>query len=163
MQLLPSRHLVAAILSVSLFAAGCNSSQEGRRQTTPAAGSAAIIRIDPRDTAAYADAGPAAIAAVARCQPPNCRPDIFRGPGRGELTVGLDSANRPAGQEYQWHSLPDTLSPAGQATQDSAWRAMLARWEEAKPQRLVLVDGVPRSFAYVRAQVTIASVEIFEK
>jgi hypothetical protein len=40
---------------------------------------------------------------------------------------------------------------------------MLARWEEAKPQRLVLVDGVPRSFAYVRAQVTIASVEIFEK
>lgn len=48
--------------------------------------------------------------------------------------------------------------PAGEAAQQSGWVAMVARWEASTPTRLVLVDGVPRSFSYVRTQVPLESV-----
>jgi hypothetical protein len=114
-----------------------------------------IVRIDPRDTAAYSSAGPQAVAAVAKCKPPACRPDIFRGPGNGELTVGLDSGRA---DEQQWHTPAETPPPGGSAYQDSSWRAILTKWERQKPQRLLLVDTVPRTYAYVRDHVSMASV-----
>lgn len=120
-----------------------------------------ITVIDPKDTAAYSEMGREAMEAVARCRPPACRPDIFRGPGPGELTVGLDSSRgRPQLElhEFQWHKLPDTPPPGGQAFQDSAWAAVLTKLEREKPRRLLLVDGVPRSFAYARAHVSQSSV-----
>ncbi len=118
--------------------------------------------IDPKDTAAYSMIGREAMAAVARCHAPACRPDIFRGPLPGELTVGLDSSRGRIQAEYhefQWHLLPDTEPPpGGQAYQDSAWAAMLTMLEKEKPRRLLLIDGVPRSYAYARARVTQSSV-----
>jgi hypothetical protein len=110
------------------------------------------------DTAAYAEAGLEAIAAVARCRPPGCRPDIFRGPGPGELTVGLDSASSRPRTEYQWHILAKALPPGGQAFQDSTWAAMLAQWEAVRPRRLLLIDGIPRTFAFAREHVSLSSV-----
>ena len=121
-----------------------------------------ITIINPKDTAAYSEIGREAMDAVARCHLPACRPDIFRGPGRGELTVGLDSSRgRPELEihEFQWHILPDTTPPpGGQAYQDSAWAAILTKMEHEKPQRLLLIDGVPRSFAYARAHVSQSSI-----
>lgn len=143
------------ILSLAVLWTACrgSSSSASPRRARPIG--ADITVIDPRDTAAYAEAGPAAVAAVARCQPPGCRPDIHRGPGAGELTVGLDSGT--LGSEFQWRIVPETLW-GGQALQDSAWNAMLTRWEGAKPQRLLLVDGVPRTYAYARDHVSQSSV-----
>ena len=117
--------------------------------------SSGVVRIDPHDTAAYASAGPEALAAVAKCKPPACRPDIFRGPHNGELTVGLDSGH---GGEYQWHTPAETPPPGGSAYQDSSWHALLTKWERDKPQRLLLIDTVPRTYAYARDHVSMASV-----
>jgi hypothetical protein len=35
---------------------------------------------------------------------------------------------------------------------------MLTKWEAATPQRLLIIDGTPRSFAYARAHVSLASI-----
>jgi hypothetical protein len=121
--------------------------------------SSGITIIDPRDTGAYAEVGPEAIAAVARCRPPACRPDIFRGPGAGELTVGLDSSGGGGPRDdYQWHVMPNAPPPGGQAFQDSGWTAMLTNWEAAKPRRLLLIDGVSRTFAYAREHLPLSGV-----
>ncbi|MGH7621737.1 MAG: hypothetical protein ACREMU_05305 [Gemmatimonadaceae bacterium] len=48
--------------------------------------------------------------------------------------------------------------PGGIARQDSLWRATLAKWEREKPQRLLLVDTVPRTYAYARDHVSMSSV-----
>ena len=61
------------------------------------------------------------------------------------------------GSEYQWHIVPESV-PGAQAVQDSGWVAMLARWEAAKPQRLLLIDNVPRTYAYARDSVSISSI-----
>lgn len=154
-----------AILVLVGLVAGCGrssapSARASRRQPSE---SQRIVLVDPRDTAAYAEAGPEAIAAVARCQLPACRPDIHRGPAPGELTVGLDSTpGRPRADtsysEYQWHVVPHSLPPGGEAHQDSAWAATLTGWETARPRRLLLVDGTPRTFAYARDHVSLSSV-----
>ncbi|HEY4129655.1 MAG TPA: hypothetical protein VGM50_03515 [Gemmatimonadaceae bacterium] len=144
---------------LATFVAGCgHSPSSARRSPGQAQATVGITRIDAKDTAAYAEAGPEAIDAVARCRPPGCRPDIFRGPGPGELTIGLDSGPGQSQPEYQWHLAPDTVSPRGQAFQDSSWSTMLTKWEAATPQRLLIIDGTPRSFAYARAHVSLASI-----
>lgn len=146
--------LVILPLAVVWTACQGSSSSASRRRTQPtAAGNITII--DPKDTAAYSEVGPAAVAAVARCQPPGCRPDIHRGPGAGELTVGLDSGK--LGSEFQWHIVPETIR-GGQPLQDSIWAATLTRWEAAKPQRLLLIDGVPRTYAFARDHVSQSSI-----
>jgi hypothetical protein len=126
------------------------------RALGPSARREGITLIDAKDTAAYEEAGAEAVAAVARCAPPACRPDIFRGPRPGELTVGLDSGQGTS--EYQWHLLPDSQPPGGQAFQDSSWAAMVTQWEAARPQRLMLVDGVARTYGYVREHVPMSAV-----
>ena len=144
-----------AILPLALAWTACRSSRSspprGTAQSTVMRG---VTPIDPSDTAAYAAAGREAIAAVARCKPPRCRPDIFRGPAAGEITVGLDSGKA---SEFQWSIVPEPI-PGGQAFQDSVWISMLNRWSAAKPQRLLLVDGVPRTYVYARDHVPQASV-----
>lgn len=151
---------VLAIPSLAALFIGCKRTpSSSRRALAQPQASGGITIIDARDTAAYAEAGPAAIAAVARCHPPACRPDIFRGPGTGELTVGLDSSDGSASRdERQWHLMPDLPPYGGQAFQDSGWAAMLTRWEAAKPRRLLLIDGVPRTYAYARGHVGLSSV-----
>jgi hypothetical protein len=153
-------HLIRLVIPplAALFAGCGHSPSSARRALIHAKTSLRITRINAEDTAAYAEAGPEAIAAIARCRAPACRPDIFRGPGAGELTVGLDSARGHPRPEHQWHLMPDSVVPGGQAFQDSSWTAMLTKWEAATPQRLLLIDGTPRSFAYARAHVSLSSV-----
>lgn len=122
---------------------------------SPSHAAAGITVIDAADTAAYSAAGPEAVAAVANCRAPKCRPDIFRGPGSDELTVGLDSGR---GAEFQWHAMPTSPPPAGQGFQDSSWNAMLAHWESSTPAPLLIIDGVPRTYAYAREHVSLSSV-----
>jgi hypothetical protein len=112
-----------------------------------------ITIIDPKDTAAYSVLGPDAVAAVARCKPPECQPHIISGPGRGELLVALDSASKP-GEQMQWHQMPQDPPPGGQAFQDSSWIAFLSQWDTVSRPPIVLVDGVHRSFAWARANVS---------
>jgi hypothetical protein len=112
MKPLSSAVAVLTLLTVAQLSAACRgSSSRESRFRSGVIDPRSITIIDPKDTAAYAEAGPAALAAMARCHQPACRPDIFRGPGAGELTVGLDSAATP-GSEYQWHIMPDS-SPGG--------------------------------------------------
>jgi hypothetical protein len=35
---------------------------------------------------------------------------------------------------------------------------MLTRWEASSPRQLLLIDGVPRTFAYAREHVSLSSV-----
>jgi hypothetical protein len=112
-----------------------------------------VVQIAPEDTAAYSTLGADAVLAVARCHPPACRPVIWRGPGKGELTVALDSAASP-GNQMQWRSPPEEPPPGGQAFQDSAWTAYLTQQEAAPKPRVVWVDGVRRSFAWAKANTT---------
>ncbi len=142
-------------LSFAILLAGCGKSVPSARRAATTSATPGMMRIDASDTAAYASAGPDAVAAVARCRPPACRPDIFSGPGPGELTVGLDSG-RPS--EFQWHHEADAPAPGGQAFQDSSWLAMIARWDSSVPRRLLLIDGTPRTYAYARAHVSLSSV-----
>src|SRR6185437_6801636 len=111
------------------------------------------MMIDPRDTASYSYLGSEAVAAVAHCKLPACRPYIASGPGRGELLVALDSTAKP-GEQMQWHKLPDEPPPGGQAFQDSAWIAYLSRWDTVSRPPIVVVDGVQRTFAWARANVS---------
>jgi hypothetical protein len=144
-----------AIVFLALLWTACRGSAVTAHATSSRMNADSITLIDARDTAAYAEAGPEAVAAVARCRAPRCRPDIFRGPAPGELTVGLDSGK--AGSEYQWNTVPDT-APGGQVYQDSAWAGTLEQWATAKHPRLLLIDGVPRTYAYVRDHVRLSSV-----
>lgn len=48
--------------------------------------------------------------------------------------------------------------PGGDARQDSLWRATLAKWEREKPQRLLLVDTVPRTYDYARDHIRMSSI-----
>ncbi|HVX41961.1 MAG TPA: hypothetical protein VHB25_20535, partial [Gemmatimonadaceae bacterium] len=158
--MLPRRSRLVLLTGVPLLALAlaCDrSSSSARRVSARSTEHGDITPIDPKDTAAYAEAGPEAIAAVARCHPPACRPDIFRGPQPGELTVGLDSGAGKASGEFQWHVVTES-PPGGQTFQDSAWTAMLTRWEGERPRRLLLVDSIPRTFAYVREHVPFSSV-----
>jgi hypothetical protein len=144
--------VIAASIAMSLAACG------GSRGATKKAAAPPMERqtptmIDPKDTAAYAILGPDAVAAVAHCLPPACRPYIASGPGRGELLVALDSAAKP-GEQMQWHQLPEEAPPGGQAFQDSAWTAYLSQWDTVAQPPIVLVDGVSRTFAWARANVT---------
>ena len=51
-----------------------------------------------------------------------------------------------------------TPPPGGDARQDSLWRATLAKWEREKPRRLLLIDTVPRTYAYARDHISMASI-----
>jgi hypothetical protein len=146
---------LTVVWGIALPVAACRSSKPAVHQSLVRSAAPGVTHIDATDTAAYADAGLDAVAAVANCRAPKCRPDIFSGPGPGELTVGLDSGTA---DEFQWHLAPDASPPGGQAFQDSSWHAMLAHWESSKPAPLLLVDGVPRTYAYAREHVSLASV-----
>jgi hypothetical protein len=94
------------LLAALLLIAACGSPSNGSLKKKL---DARIKRVDPADTAAFSILGPDALAAVARCNPPACTPRIFSGPGRGEITVGLDSAASP-GSQRQWHLVPDATT-----------------------------------------------------
>jgi len=51
-----------------------------------------------------------------------------------------------------------TPPPGGDARQDSLWRATLSKWEREKPRRLLLIDTVPRTYAYARDHISMASI-----
>jgi hypothetical protein len=141
-------------LGVASLTACQSSSKPAARATSTRTPPPGIRLIEVADTAAYSEAGPQALAAVASCRAPKCRPDIFAGPAQGELTVGLDSGSN---NEFQWHLVAEA-PPGGQALQDSSWRAMLTHWESSKPSPMLLVDGVPRTYAYAREHVSMSSV-----
>ncbi len=142
-------------LAIVIGATGLAACRAPSRAAGHTAAAAALTPVDPRDTAAYAAAGPEALAAVASCRPPACLPAIFRGPGPGELSVSVDSAN---GHATAWRVEVAFQSSNEQAVQDSVWHATLDRWAAEKPRRLLLVDGAPRSFAYVRDHVPLSAV-----
>ena len=104
-----------------------------------------IARVSPADTAAYLTLGPAAVAEIARCRPPACRPYILRGPAAGELSAGLDSASAPS-TEPMWHASPNA------PVQDLSHSPLTqSDWDMLSRKPLVLVDGVRTEFATMLA------------
>ncbi len=113
------------------------------------------------DTAAYSIFGADAVAAVAHCQAPACRAIVFRGPGRGALTVQLDSAGKSSPKE--WMIQADETEPPGGQTVQGSWIAFLSQWDTSSSPPLLLVDGVRRTFADARATVSEQSVSGFRR
>lgn len=48
--------------------------------------------------------------------------------------------------------------PGGNARQDSLWRATLTKWEQEKPQKLLLIDTVPRTYTYARDHISMSAI-----
>ena len=165
---------LALVLALALAACGKRPRETGRAVATVSPGSrtltlrrdsggapvralpSGLTLIDPADTAAYAGALAESKAAVAACRWPTCKATIVSGPAIGEYTFQLDSAN---GRNAHWEEIPDPPEAPDQRRIDSVfWDSTLTKWEKSRRPPLLLVDSVPRSYAYVRQHIRMEDV-----